>query len=160
MIFRTWVDVFLGDIGRYIIDFIANYYYFIIPPVIIYGIFLTISSFNLKRIERAVNNMIVKQSKDIMEKSRGISYVNLVEKIEIDWDRIIKEKSFFPYISQESDLWVSRVSRENVRDLIMNNDSKIRLVLERNCIYIIGQQPEIRKNLYMEFIHRLTRRKY
>jgi hypothetical protein len=160
MMFRTWVDIFLGNIGRYIIDFIANYYYFIIPPVIIYGIFLTISSFNFKRIERAVNNIIVKQSKAVIERNREISYVNLVEKIEIDWERIIKEKSFFPYISQESDLWVSRVSKENVRDLIMHNDFRIRLVLERSCIYIIGQQPEIKRNLYMEYIHRLTRRKY
>ena len=51
---RIWLDVFLGNIGRYIVDFIINYYYFIIPPIIAYGIFLTISSYNLKRIEKSV----------------------------------------------------------------------------------------------------------
>jgi hypothetical protein len=158
--FKTWIDIFLGDIGRYITGFIANYYYFIIPPVIIYGIFLTISSYNFKRMEKMVNRIIAEQGKAIIERNRAVSYVDLVENIKINWDRIIKEKSFFPYISQESDLWVSKVSRENVRDMIMHNDAGIRLVLERNGIYIIGCQPEIRKNLYMDFIHRLTRRKY
>ncbi len=59
---RIWLDVFLGNIGRYIVDFIINYYYFIIPPIIAYGIFLTISSYNLKRIEKSVNYEIVRPS--------------------------------------------------------------------------------------------------
>ena len=71
----------------------------------------------------------------------------------------IRQSSFFPYISQESDLWVSRTSIENVRDIIMQNDAKIRLVLERNGIFLISSRPEVRKNLYTEFIHRITRRK-
>ena len=158
--FKTWVEIFLGNIGKYIIDLIASYYYFIIPPVILYGIFLTISSCNLKRIEKSVNQKIIEQARIIIARDKGINYVDLVDRIIIDWDRIIKERLLFPYISQESDLWVSRASRENIRDIIMHNDAKIRLVLERNRIYIIGSEPEIRKNLYTEFIHRITRKKY
>lgn len=157
---KTWVEIFLGNIGKYIIDLIASYYYFIIPPVILYGIFLTISSYNLKRIEKSVNQKIIEQARTIIARDKEINYVNLVDGITIDWDRIIKERSLFPYVSQESDLWVSRASRENIRDIIMHNDAKIRLVLERNRIFIIGSEPEIRENLYTEFIHRVTRRKY
>jgi len=158
--FKTWIEIFLGNIGKYIIDFIASYYYYIIPPVILYGIFLTISSYNLKRIEKSVNQKIIEQARIIIARDKGINYVDLVGRIIIDWDIIIEERSFFPYISQESDLWVSRVSRENIRDIIMHSDVKIRLVLERNRIFLIGAEPDIRKNLYTEFIHRVTRRKY
>lgn len=158
--FKTWMEIFLGNIGKYIIDFIASYYYYIIPPVILYGIFLTISSYNLKRIEKSVNQKIIEQARIIIARDKGINYVDLVDRIIIDWDMIIDKRSFFPYISQESDLWVSRVSRENIRDIIMHNDAKIRLVLERNRIFIIGSEPEIRENLYTELIHRVTRKKY
>ena len=158
--FKTWIEIFLGNIGKYIIDFIASYYYYIIPPVILYGIFLTISSCNLKRIEKSVNQKIIEQARIIIARDEGINYVGLVDRIIIDWDMIIDKRSFFPYISQESDLWVSRVSRENIRDIIMHNDAKIRLVLERNRIFIIGSEPEIRENLYTELIHRVTRKKY
>ncbi len=158
--FKTWMEIFLGNIGKYIIDFIASYYYYIIPPVILYGIFLTISSYNLKRIEKSVNQKIIEQARIIIARDKGINYVDLVDRITIDWDMIIDKRSFFPYISQESDLWVSRVSRENIRDIIMHNDAKIRLVLERNRIFIIGSEPEIRENLYTELIHRVTRKKY
>ncbi len=158
--FQTWMEIFLGKIGKYLIDFIAGYYYFIIPPVILYGIFLTIASSNLKKIEKTVNQKIIEQARTIIVKDKEISYMDLVDRITIDWDMIIKERSFFPYVSQESDLWVSRVSRENIRDIIMHSDVKIRLVLERNRIFLIGTEPNIRRNLYTEFLHRVTRRKY
>ncbi len=158
--FQTWMEMFLGKIGKYLIDFIASYYYFIIPPVILYGIFLTISSYNLKRMEKSVNRKIIEQARAIIARDRGINYVNLAGRIKIDWDKIIERRSFFPYISQESDLWVSRVLKENVREIIMQNDAKIRLVLERNRIFISSPEQETRKNLYTEFIHKVSRRKY
>lgn len=158
--FQTWMEIFLGKIGKYLIDFIASYYYFIIPPVILYGIFLTISSYNLKRIEKFVNRKIIEQAKIIIARDRGINYVSLADRINIDWKKIIERRSFFPYISQESDLWVSRVSKENAREIIMQNDAKIRLVLERNRIFISSPEQETRKNLYKEFIHKVRRRKY
>ena len=71
--FKTWVEIFLGKIGNYIINFIADYYYFIIPPIIIYGIFLTLSSYNFKRIEKRVNRIIIEQARAIIEKERKIS---------------------------------------------------------------------------------------
>ena len=157
--FKTWVEIFLGKIGKYIIDFIASYYYYIIPPIIIYGIFLTLASYNLKRIEKNVNRIIVEQAKKVISREEKISYVELVDRINISWDKIIRKSSFFPYISQEADLWVSRTSRENVRDIIMQDDAKIRLVLERNGVFLISRQPEVRKNLYTESIHRITHRK-
>jgi len=155
--FKTWVEIFLGIIGKYIIDFITSYYYFILPPIMAYGIFLTLASYNLKRMEKAVSRLIIEQARDIIDKGKRISYVELVDHIEIDWDLVIKRRSFFPYISQESGLWVSRTSRQNVRDAIMHDDSKIRLVLERNGIFLLSGRPDVRKNLYTEYIHRITR---
>jgi len=155
--FKTWVEIFLGIIGKYIIDFITSYYYFILPPIMAYGIFLTLASYNLKRMEKAVSRLIIEQARDIIDKGKRISYVELVDHIEIDWDLVIKRRSFFPYISQESGLWVSRTSRQNVRDAIMYDDSKIRLVLERNGIFLLSGRPDVRKNLYTEYIHRITR---
>ena len=81
-----------------------------------------------------------------------------MDRIKIDWDKLMERRSFFPYISQESDIWVSKTTLGNVRDIIMHNDAKIRLVLERNGIHIIGERPGVRKNLYTEFIHRVTRK--
>lgn len=158
--FQTWMEMFLGKIGKYLIDFIASYYYFIIPPVVLYGIFLTISSYNLKRMEKSVNRKIIEQARIIIRKDKGINYVDLAGRINIDWEKIIKRRSIFPCISQESDLWVSRVSKENVREIIMQNDAKIRLVLERNRIFTSSPEQETRKNLYAEFIHKVSRRKY
>lgn len=158
--FQTWMEMFLGKIGKYLIDFIAGYYYFIIPPVIFYGIFLTISSYNLKRIEKSVNHKIIEQARVMIARNSGINYVDLAGRINIDWERIIERRSIFPYIAQESDLWVSRVSKENVREIIMQNDAKIRLVLERNRIFTSALEQETRKNFYTEFIHKVSRRKY
>ncbi|HAJ94745.1 MAG TPA: hypothetical protein DCP02_00800 [Actinobacteria bacterium] len=158
--FQTWMEMFLGKIGKYLINFIASYYYFIIPPVVLYGIFLTISSYNLKRIEKSVNRKIIEQARIIIARNKEINYVDLAGRINIDWERIIERRSLFPYISQESDLWVSRVSKENVREIIMQNDAKIRLVLERNRIFTSSSKQEIRKNLYTAFIHKVSRRKY
>lgn len=157
--FKTWVEIFLGRIGKYIIDFIADYYYFIIPPIIAYGIFLTLSSYNFKRIEKSVNRIIIDQARAIIAEEEKISYTDLVDRIAINWDRVIRQSSFFPFFSQESDLWVSRTSRENVRDTIMQDYEKIRLVLERNGVFLLGRRPDVRKNLYRESIYRVTRKK-
>lgn len=156
---NIWLEVFLGKIGKYIISFLSRSYQFIIPLVIAYGIFLAISSYNLKRIEKKVNLEILNQARVIIKKVPDINYVDLVDRIKIPWKKIIKTYSFFPYISQESDLWVTRTNLIDVRDIIMYSDKKIRLVLERNGINIFGEKPTIRKNLYTEYIHRITRRK-
>jgi len=156
---NVWLEVFLGKIGKYIISFLSRYYYFIIPFVLIYGIFLAISSYNLKRIEKKVNLEILNQAKGILEKVPDIIYVDLVERIKIPWEKIIKDYSFFPYISHESDLWVTRANLVNIRDIIMYNDRKIKLVLERNGINNFREKSATRKNLYTEYIHRISRKK-
>jgi len=156
---NVWLEVFLGKIGKYIISFLSRYYYFIIPFVLIYGIFLAISSYNLKRIEKKVNLEILNQAKGILEKVPDINYVDLVERIKIPWEKIIKDYSFFPYISHESDLWVTRANLVNIRDIIMYNDRKIKLVLERNGINNFREKSATRKNLYTEYIHRISRKK-
>ena len=58
---NLWLDTFLGVIGRYIIIFIDNYYYFLVPPILVYGIFITLASFNLKRIERGAAKERIKK---------------------------------------------------------------------------------------------------
>ena len=156
---NIWLEVFLGKIGKYIIIFLTRYGLIIIPLVLAYGIFLALSSYNLKRIEKKVNLEILNRARDIIKKVPDINYVDLVDRIKIPWKKIIKTCSFFPYISQESDLWVTRTNLTDVRDIIMHNDKKIRLILERNGINIFGKKPAIRKNLYTEYIHRITGRK-
>ncbi|NQT66003.1 MAG: hypothetical protein HQ569_00310 [Actinobacteria bacterium] len=156
---NIWLEVFLGKIGKYIIIFLTRYGLIIIPFVLAYGIFLALSSYNLKRIEKKVNLEILNRARDIIRKVPDINYVDLVDRIKIPWKKIIKTYSFFPYISQESDLWVTRTNLIDVRDIIMHNDKKIKLVLERNGINIFGKKPAIRKNLYTEYIHRITGRK-
>jgi hypothetical protein len=157
--FKTWIEIFLGKIGKYIIDFIAGYYYFIIPPIIVYGIFMTLASYNLRRLGKRVNGIIIEQARDMMKGENQISFIDLVDHIDISWETIVREHSFFPYISQESDLWVSRASGENVRNILMRDNARIRMVLERNGIFLLSPQPEVRKNLYKEFIHRITRKR-
>ncbi len=156
---NVWLEIFLGKIGKYMMGFLSRYYYFIIPVVFAYGIFLAISSYNLKRIEKKVNLEILNQAKVIIKNTPGINYVDLVDRIKIPWEKIIKTYSFFPYISQESDLWISRTNILNVRDIIMHNDKKIKLVLERSGINNFREKPTIHRNLYTEYIHRITRRK-
>jgi|SRR3972149_6996864 len=156
---NVWLEVFLGRMGKYILSFFSRYYYFIIPIVFAYGIFLAISSYNLKRIEKKVNLEILNQAKGIIEEVPNINYVDLADRIEIPWEKIIKAYSFFPYISQESDLWVSRTGMLNLRDIIMHNDKKIKLVLERHGIDNFREKSAIHRNLYTEYIHRVTRRK-
>lgn len=156
---NVWLEIFLGKIGKYIISFLSRYYYFIIPFVFAYGIFLAISSYNLKRIEKRVNLEILNQAKVIIGEVPDINYVDLVDRIEIPWEKIIKTYSFFPYISQELDLWISRASVLNIRNIIMHNDKKIKLVLERSGINNFRGKTTVHRNLYTEYIHRITRRK-
>jgi len=156
---NIWLEIFLGKIGKYIVIFLTRYGLIIAPFVLAYGIFLAVSSYNLKRIEKKVNSEISDQARDIIKKVPDINYIDLVDSIKIPWKKIIKTYSFFPYISQESDLWVTRTNLTDVRDIIMSNDKKIRLVLERNGINIFWGQPAIRKNLYTEHIHRAARRR-
>jgi len=156
---NIWLEIFLGKIGKYIIIFLTRYGLIITPFVLAYGIFLAISSYNLKRIEKKANSEILNQARDIIKKAPGINYVDLVDRMKIPWKKIIKTYSFFPYISHESDLWVTRTNLMDIRDIIMHNDKKIRLVLERNGINIFGEEPAIRKNLYTEYIHRAARRR-
>ena len=156
---NIWLEAFLGKTGKYIIIFLSRYYYFIIPVIIIYGIFLTLSSYNLKRIEKKVNLEIFNQAKNIIEKNPEIGYIDLEDRIKIPWEKIIKTCSFFPYIPREADLWVSKNSLFNVKKLIMNDNKKIRTVLERSGINNFREKSNIRKNLYMEYIHRITSKK-
>ncbi|MBN2072996.1 MAG: hypothetical protein JW770_03510 [Actinobacteria bacterium] len=156
---KMWLEVFLGKIGTYIIGFIADYYYFIIAPVIVYGIFMTISSYNLRRMEKAVNGEIIRQARAILKDDPGINYVGMVDGIAIDWKKMIKKYSFFPFVSRESDLWVCRTGEASVRNIIMHDNSKIRLVLGRNGIHFAGDSAESGKNFYTVFINRITRRK-
>ena len=156
--YEVWLDIFLGKIGKYIINFLVSYYYYLIPVVALYGIFLTISSYNLKRIDKKVNLEIINQAKDIIRKNPDIIFLNLKENIDIPWENIVEKNSFFPFISQESDLWVSRTSPSNVHKIIMQNEEKIKLVLERSGTFIFKENKGVRKNLYLDNIHRITRR--
>ncbi len=151
----VWLDAFLGKTGSFIIKFIDSYYYYFIPVIIIYGIFLTLASYNLKRIEKMVSSEIIVQARGILRQNPSVSYPDLIERIKINWEDTLKKKSFFPYIAMESGLWVNRVNVYNARSIIMYNDKKIHLTLERNGIVLVENLMGTRRNLYTEYFHRM-----
>ncbi|MCL5073334.1 MAG: hypothetical protein M1308_20950 [Actinobacteria bacterium] len=162
---NLWLETFLGKVGKYIIMFVnGDVKYFSNIPVIliiitlIYGIFLAIASYNLKRMEKRVVREIVRQAEVIIIYNPDINYVNLISKIVIDWQRLIKKYSFFPFISQESGLWVNKTNIVNVRENIMHNDRKIHLILERNGITLLEDRRQVRRNLYLDYIHRTNKK--
>jgi hypothetical protein len=120
-----WLDIFLGKIGKYIVLFIDRYWLFILPVVIIYGIFLTIASINLKRIEAKVLKEILRQGSVLLGRGYQLNYVQIVDSIKIDWDKFIKTYSFFPYIASHQNLWVSKTNIFTVRDIILSEKTKI-----------------------------------
>ncbi len=156
---NIWLETFLGKIGSYLVNFLSKYYYYIIPVILIYGIFLTLSSYNLKRIEKGINSEVFIQAKDVIEKNPDINKVDLVEKINVPWEKILKEFSFFPYVSRQSDLWVVKTNLFNVKDIIAFDDRKIEMILERKGIEKFRGGSAVRRNLYLEYIHRVTGRK-
>jgi len=153
----VWLDAFLGKTGNFIIKFIDTYYYYFVPIIIIYGIFLTLASYNLKRIEKNVSSEIILQARGILKQNPDVSYPDLIERIKINWEETLRKNSFFPYIAMESGLWVSKVSAYNARSIIMHNDRKIHLTLERNGIVLIEDRMATRRNLYTEYFHRMFR---
>ncbi len=86
---NLWLETFLGKVGKYIVMFVnGDVRYFSNIPVVlviitlIYGIFLAIASYNLKRIEKRVVREIVRQAKVLINSNPSINYVNLINKIE------------------------------------------------------------------------------
>jgi len=155
---NLWLEIFLGKVGKYFLWFFDNYYIYIVPVVVVYGIFMALSSYNLKRIEKRVVREIVRQAKVIINNNPSINYVNLINKIVIDWQELIKKYSFFPFISQESGLWVNKTNIINIRDNIMHDDRKIHLILDRHGIALLEDRRQIRRNLYLEYIHRINKK--
>ena len=155
---NLWLDTFLGVIGRYIIIFIDKYYYFLVPPIFAYGIFITLASFNLKRIEKGAAKEIIRQAKEILKEKPNINYADLTTLIQIDWEKIIKKYSFWPLIAQESGLGVNRSSLANIRNRIMQNERKIHLTLERHGIVLLEERRLDRRNLYLESFHHIPKK--
>jgi len=155
---EVWLKAFLGDIGKYIVIFLNNYYFYIAIIIITYGLFMAVSSFNLKKMEKKVYLEIINQSKEILKDNPHINYIDLVDSIKIDWEGVIRKYSFFSCITQESSLWVSRTSVFNVRETIIKNERKIRLILKRKGIILKEGNSGIRENLYLDYIHRITKK--
>jgi len=155
---NLWLEIFLGKVGKYIISFIDSYYIYLVPLILAYGIFMTISSYNLKRMEKRVVVEIVNQARNVITSNPTINYINLIARIEINWEEILKKYSFFPFISQESGLWVNKSNVYNIRENIMHNERKIHLVLERHGIKLLEESQDTRKNLYLEYIHRIIKK--
>ena len=155
---NLWLDTFLGVIGRYIIIFIDKYYLYLVPAILIYGVFVTLSSFNLKRIEKRTAKEIIRQTKEILKEKPNINYADLTTLIQIDWDKIIKKYSFWPFIAQESELWVHRSSLSNIRNRIMQNERKIHLTLERHGIVLFDERRLARRNLYLDNFHHISKK--
>lgn len=147
---KIWLELFLGKIGSYIINFISKYYIWIIPFIFIYGIFLGLASYNLRRIEKKVNYEIINQTRYLLRRNPKANFISVVENIVLNWNDIIKLYSFFPFVSNEFDLWVTKASAFKVRELIMGDENKIRLVLERHNIFFEDDKRGIRKNLYLK----------
>lgn len=155
---NLWLDTFLGLIGRYIIIFIDKYYLYLVPVALAYGIFMTLSSFNLKRVEKGVSKEIIRQSKEVLKEKPNINYADLTMLVRIDWEKIIKKYSFFPFIAQESGLWVRLSSLANIRNQIMQNERKIHLTLERQGIVLLQERRLVRRNLYLDSFHHISKK--
>ncbi len=155
---NLWLDTFLGVIGRYIIIFIDKYYLYLVPVALAYGIFMTLSSFNLKRVEKGVSKEIIRQSKEVLKEKPNINYADLTMLVRIDWEKIIKKYSFFPFIAQESGLWVRLSSLANIRNQIMQNERKIHLTLERQGIVLLQERRLVRRNLYLDSFHHISKK--
>lgn len=147
---KIWLELFLGKIGSYIINFISKYYIWIIPFIFIYGIFLGLASYNLRRIEKKVNYEIINQTRYLLRRNPKANFISVVENIVLNWNDLIKLYSFFPFVSNEFDLWVTKASAFKVRELIMGDENRIRLVLERHNIFFEDDKRGIRKNLYLK----------
>lgn len=134
----------LGSVGRPILYFYLDHSVIINSFVLIYGLVILIAAINTRRIERQVNRLIVEQTKTLLGKNPDISIKKVYRKIRIPWEELIKQHSFFPFISGESDLWVRRVSPHAAREVILGNPAKIAHVLTRNKIKIKGIEKEAR----------------
>ncbi|MDD5658394.1 MAG: hypothetical protein PHR39_00055 [Actinomycetota bacterium] len=156
---KIWLEFFLGKIGRYLIDFFAKYYMWIIPFVFAYGIFMSLASYNLRRIEKKINYEIINQTKHLLRRNPKANFTSIVENIVINWEDITKLYSFFPYVANEFDLWVTQASPAKVRTLIMGDKNRIRLVLERKNIFFAEDKRNARKNLYLDYINKIFRQR-
>ena len=154
---NLWLDTFLGVIGRYIIIFIDKYYYILVPPILVYGIFITLSSFNLKRLEKGAAKEIIRQTKEILKEKPNVNYADLTTLVQIDWEKIIKKYSFFPFIARESGWGFSRSSLANIRNRIMQNERKIHLTLERHGIFLLEERRLVRRNLYLDGFRNISK---
>ena len=155
---KIWLELFLGKIGSYLIDFFSKYYIWIIPFIFIYGIFLGLASYNLRRIEKRVNHEIISQTRYLLRKNPKANFISIVENIVLNWEDMVKFYSFFPYVANEFDLWVTKASASKVRGLIMGDENRIRLVLERQNIFFDGDRRGIRKNLYLNNTKKMIRK--
>lgn len=154
---NLWLDTFLGNTGKYVIQFIDKYYFYFVPVIILYGIFMAISSYNLKRLERRTSTEVVKKALFLLKTRPRINYTDLLAEIEIDWEDMIKKYSFFPFISMEPGLWVKRTNIFNVRESIIHNEKKKHLILERSGILLLKNRRLISRNLYLEAFHRIKK---
>ena len=155
---KIWLELFLGKIGSYLINFFSKYYIWIIPFIFIYGIFMGLASYNLRRIEKKVNYEIINQTRYLLRKNPKANFISVVENIVLNWEDMVKFYSFFPYVANEFDLWVTKVSAVKVRGLIMGDENRIRLVLERQNIFFEGDKRGIRKNLYLDSTKKIIRK--
>ncbi|MHB1377190.1 MAG: hypothetical protein ACYCXB_07190 [Candidatus Humimicrobiaceae bacterium] len=155
---KIWLELFLGKIGSYIINFFSRYYIWIIPFIFIYGIFMGLASYNLRRIEKKVNYEIINQTRYLLRRNPKANFISVVENIVLNWNDIIKLYSFFPFVSNEFDLWVTKVSAFKVRELIMGDENRIRLVLERHNIFFEDDKRGVRKNLYLNTNKKIIKR--
>ena len=156
---RIWVELFLGKIGKYLIDFFSKYYIWFVPVIILYGIFMALSSYNLRRMEKKISGDIAKQAKYLIRRNPEINFLGIVENIVIDWEEIVRSYSFFPFIANEFDLWVARTSSKTLRSFIFGDENKIRVILERKNIYFKELSGGVRKNLYADITKRIFKRK-
>lgn len=154
---NTWLETFLGITGKHVLSFLDKYYFYLIPVILVYGIFMTLSSFNLKRIEKRLIKKILAQTKEITADDPGIGFIGLTERLDISLHDIIAESSFFPYISAESGLWPLKTNTSNVRDMILFSERRILLLLKRKGIDFSESSSKPRENLYLEVIHKISK---
>jgi hypothetical protein len=155
---KIWLELFLGKIGSYLINFFSKYYIWIIPFIFIYGVFMGLASYNLRRIEKKVNHEIISQTRYLLRKNPKANFISVVENIVLNWNDLVKLYSFFPFVANDYDLWVTKATTVKIRELIMGDENKIRLVLERHNIFFEGDRRGVRRNLYLDFTKKIMKK--
>jgi hypothetical protein len=149
--FRTLIYFFLGDFGRAALDFYATYAVWINAIALVYGIVLIYAHENLRRFIRRIEATIVSYAHTFDGPQR---YAQIRKKLIEDWAETQADQSL--WIPHRTDLWIERIKKRALLDLLHIEPEYIKLVLHtmtgepKRTEFSIG-----RYRVWSEYRHRM-----